>query len=206
MGSLRETAADFVRVIAGEFGGRRLRAPRGRSTRPTSDRVREAMFMTLEPLLGLRVMDLYAGSGALGIEALSRGAHHVDFVESDRAARAALSQNLAMLALEQRSRIWPLALPRALEALAEPLGAADLVVADPPYGGELAREILGALGRPGVLRPGARMVIEHYAKDELPERSGSLVRSRLRRYGQTVVATYLARTGEMDPQDQEDRP
>jgi len=80
-----------MRVIAGEFGGRRLDAPRGRSTRPTSDRVREALFMTLEPLVGLKVVDLFAGSGALGIEALSRGAVRADFVESDPALNSSSS-------------------------------------------------------------------------------------------------------------------
>jgi 16S rRNA (guanine(966)-N(2))-methyltransferase RsmD len=80
-----------VRVIAGVLGGRRLKAPRGRGTRPTSDRVREALFMALEPLADTRVVDLYSGSGALGIEALSRGARWVDFVESDPAARAVLA-------------------------------------------------------------------------------------------------------------------
>src|SRR5262245_58864726 len=122
----------LVRVIAGEFGGRRLQAPRGLKTRPTSDRVREALFMTLEPLTGLQVVDLYAGSGALGIEALSRGARFVDFVESDRSARAALGDNLAALELSARARVWPLALPGGLTRLAGALAAADLVLADPP--------------------------------------------------------------------------
>src|SRR5262245_8461142 len=142
-----------VRVIAGELGGRRLTAPRGRSTRPTSDRVREALFMALEPLAGVRVVDLFAGSGALGIEALSRGAVHVDFVESDRLARAALAANLSTLGLEARARVWPLSLPRGLARIGEALRAADLVLADPPYGGDTARETLSALGIPGTLRP-----------------------------------------------------
>src|SRR5437867_10136525 len=86
-----------VRVIAGSLGGRRLTAPRGRRTRPTSDRVREALFMALEPLAGARVVDLFAGSGALGIEALSRGAARADFVEPDRDARRALESNVAEL-------------------------------------------------------------------------------------------------------------
>ncbi|MGH3054636.1 MAG: RsmD family RNA methyltransferase, partial [Gaiellaceae bacterium] len=95
-----------MRVIAGSLGGRRLQSPRGQATRPTSDRVREALFMTLEPLEGLRVVDLYAGSGALGIEALSRGAAHADFVESSRAARVILEANLEALDLRERSTLW----------------------------------------------------------------------------------------------------
>jgi len=180
-----------VRVIAGEFGGRRLQAPRGLKTRPTSDRVREALFMALEPLADLQVVDLYAGSGALGIEALSRGARFVDFVESDRSARAALGDNLAALELSGRARVWPLALPGGLTRLSGALAAADLVLADPPYGGGPAREVLRSLGEPGRLKSGARVVLEHHAKDELPEASGALALSRARRYGETTVSTYV---------------
>src|SRR5262245_17282882 len=180
----------LVRVIAGEFGGRRLQTPRGLKTRPTSDRVREALFMALEPLADLNVVDLFAGSGALGIAALSRGARFVDFVESDRAARAALGGNLDALALTGRARVWPLALPQGLTRLAGRLATADLVLADPPYGGGPARAVLQALGEPGRLRPGARVVLEHHTKDDLPESSGSLARARARAYGETTVSTY----------------
>jgi 16S rRNA (guanine966-N2)-methyltransferase len=195
-----------VRVIAGEFGGRRLVAPRGRGTRPTSDRVREALFMALEPLRGGRVVDLFAGSGALGIEALSRGAAHADFVESDPAARAALFGNLAALGLAARARVWPLVLPRGLARLDAVLSQADLVLADPPYGGAPARETLRALGVPGVLRAGTKVVFEHHAKDELPERSGDLTLARARRYGETVVATYQVAAGELPRETEERRP
>jgi 16S rRNA (guanine966-N2)-methyltransferase len=121
-----------VRVIAGALGGRRLVAPRGRGTRPTSDRVREAWFMSLEPFAGLVVVDLFAGSGALGIEALSRGATEAHFVERDRAALLALKRNLETLGLETRSTVWPLALPHGLTRLAAVFARSDLVLADPP--------------------------------------------------------------------------
>ena len=184
-----------MRVIAGELGGRRIKAPRGRATRPTSDRVREALFMSLEPLAGVRVVDLFAGSGALGIEALSRGAEHVDFVEWDRAARAALAENLSALGLADRARVWPLRVPAGLDRVGAALAAAGLVLADPPYGGAPARETLIALGRPGALAAGTRVVVEHHAKDELPDRCGHLARTRSRRYGETVVSTYQAGAG-----------
>jgi len=179
-----------VRVIAGELGGRRLKAPHGRATRPTSDRVREALFMALEPLEGLRIVDLFAGSGALGIEALSRGALHADFVEWQRGARQALEANLEALELQARATVWALELPRGLSRLAGVLTAADLVLVDPPYGGEIARETLERLGRPGTLRNGTRVVVEHHAKDALPEASGALKRTRFRTYGETTVTTY----------------
>ena len=146
--------------------------------------------MALEPLADLRVVDLFAGSGALGIEALSRGAAFVDFVESDRRARAALGENLAALGLTGAGRVWPLTLPRGLARLAGALAGADLVLADPPYGGDPARDLVQALGAPGRLREGARVVLEHHAKDELPERCGDLARARERRYGETAVSTY----------------
>ena len=178
-----------MRVIAGEFGGRRLATPRGRATRPTSDRVREALVMALEPLAGLAVVDLFAGSGALGIEALSRGAARADFVEAEVAARRALEQNLADLGLGARAKIWSLRLPQGLRALKDVLGAADLVLADPPYGGSDARALLLALGA-GMVSARARVVVEHHAKDDVPERAGRLLRSRSRRYGETTVSTY----------------
>ena len=177
-----------MRVIAGEFGGRRLEAPRGLRTRPTSDRVREALFMSLGELDQVRVVDLFAGSGALGIEALSRGAGFVHFVDSDRNARETLARNLATLGAGARSRIWPLTLPRGLARLGEELLAADLVLADPPYGGADACAVLAAL------RAGARVVVERHQKDELPETAGALVLERERRYGETVVNLYDVRT------------
>ena len=94
-----------MRVIAGELGGRRLHAPHGDKTRPTSDRVREALFMALGPLAGYRVVDLYAGSGALAIEALSRGAVWADLVERDNRARQAIARNVEELALADRVQV-----------------------------------------------------------------------------------------------------
>ena len=181
-----------MRVIAGEYGGRRLQAPRGSNTRPTSDRVREALFMALGDLVDARVVDLFAGSGALGIEALSRGAAWVDFVDSDRSARMTLEQNLDALSARDRAKVWPLGLPHGLKRISEALAVADLVLADPPYGGHEARAVLQSLGEPGVLKPGARVVLERHQKDEVPEMAGTLLRVRERRYGETVVDLYEA--------------
>ena len=146
--------------------------------------------MSLEPLAGLRVVDLFAGSGGLGIEALSRGASRADFVENDSFALAALRENLRALELEAECTVWRLELPRGLGRIRAPLGAADVVFADPPYGGELARNTLEQLGQAGVLKAGARVVLEHHAREAMPETSGTLVKERERRYGQTAVTAY----------------
>ena len=151
------------------------------------------MFMALEPLAGLRVVDLYAGSGALGIEALSRRAARADFVEPDRHAREALLENLELLELHDRATVWPLRLPQGMKRIAEPLRHADVVLLDPPYGGAEARATLTALGADGTLSAGARVVVEHHHRDLLPERFGVLARARERQYGETVVSTYVSR-------------
>src|SRR5262245_12454184 len=181
-----------MRVIAGELGGRRLHAPHGSRTRPTSDRVREALFMALGPLDGARVLDLYAGSGALAIEALSRGASWADLVDSDRHAREAAHRNLEELGLLDRVRLWPLRLPAGLGRLGGVLMQADVIFADPPYGGADARALLARLARAGVLKPGCRLVLETHAKDDVPEAAGALTRTRDRRYGETRVHVYTA--------------
>jgi 16S rRNA (guanine966-N2)-methyltransferase len=151
--------------------------------------------MALEPLAGARVVDLFAGSGALGIEALSRGAARAEFVESDRAARAALAANLEALGLGDRAHVGPLTLPAGLTRIAAELYAADLVLADPPYGGRVAGATLAALGRDGVLRSGTRVVVEHHNRDTLPDAAGCLRRVRERSYGETVVSTYRVEPG-----------
>ncbi|HEY5194595.1 MAG TPA: 16S rRNA (guanine(966)-N(2))-methyltransferase RsmD, partial [Solirubrobacteraceae bacterium] len=150
-----------MRVISGRLGGRRLSAPRGRTTRPTSDRVREALFSMLGAIDGASVLDLFAGTGALGIEALSRGAARALFVERDTAAVAALRGNLAQLGLaEPQARVR---VGDALEALRAARGAGetyDLVFVDPPY--SQARELERGLSAllPALLAPDARVVIE----------------------------------------------
>ena len=144
-----------MRVVAGEFGGRRLAAPPARGTRPTADRVREALFSMLGDVSGLRVLDLFAGSGALGIEALSRGAASATFVESDPRAAAVIRENLAALGAEGEVKRQD-----AVVFLAAQRGTFDLVLADPPYDSAplLAAPLAERL--PGVLSETARIVTE----------------------------------------------
>ena len=175
-----------MRVVAGIYGGRRLAAPRGDATRPTSDRVREALFSVLgASVQGARVLDLFAGSGALGIEALSRGAASAVFV--DRAPRAivAVRANLAALGIEAEvHRVEARAWLRTASTRGE---AYDLVFLDPPYrrAGELGRELSEALAV--VLAPGARVVTESDRRDPLALK---LPLRAEHRYGDTVIRIH----------------
>lgn len=150
-----------MRVIAGRFRGHPLRAPAGARTRPTTDRVREALFSLLGDLSGLRALDLFAGTGALGIEALSRGAAHATFVEAFRPARAALEQNLARLGLGDEATVLPVRVERSRPLLlaATPF---DLVLADPPWSQLAAacRATARVVAAPVVVTHGL-IVIEH---------------------------------------------
>ncbi|MHB8656920.1 MAG: 16S rRNA (guanine(966)-N(2))-methyltransferase RsmD [Solirubrobacteraceae bacterium] len=154
-----------MRVVAGSRGGRTLLVPRGRATRPTSDRVREALFSILGPLEGVRVLDLFAGSGALAIEALSRGACSATLVDTSEAAIRAIRRNLDALELEAEVRRM-----RAVQFLNSAWAAArqyDLIFLDPPYrqASALGRELGEALGQ--VLAPGGRVVAESDRREPL---------------------------------------
>ena len=183
-----------MRVIAGKLRGRRLRAPKGLGTRPTPDRVREALFAALGPVDGLRVLDLYAGSGALGIEALSRGADRVVMVERSRAALDALRGNLAALELRAASTVLATSVERALPTIAQ-LGPYDLVLADPPYAdvesGRVAPVLAQLLARAEVLAADARIVLEHAARND-PPTLGAVGLLRTRTYGDTALSLYAA--------------
>lgn len=178
-----------MRIVAGRFGGRALIAPRGRSTRPTSDRVREALFSILGPdaVAGARVLDLFAGSGALAFEALSRGAGSAVFVDASAAAVAAVRRNLAALGIEAEVR-------RAdalvyLERARRDARQYDLVFLDPPYrhASALGRELSSAL--PPVLAPAAWVVAEsdRRAPLDLDLDLGGLDE---RRYGDTLIRIH----------------
>jgi len=180
-----------VRVIAGRLGGRPLRAPKGSATRPTSDRVRESLFQVLGDLSGARVLDCYAGTGALGIEAASRGAAHVTFVEAHRAALAALRANLAALELEDATTVIPAKLERSAAQVAR-AAPFDLLLVDPPWAEmdramvELTR-LLDAVS----LTSGARVVVEHPARSalQLPP-DWCLVETDHRTWGDTAVSIF----------------
>jgi 16S rRNA (guanine966-N2)-methyltransferase len=165
-----------IRIIAGEFKGRRLKTPTGRSVRPTADRVREAWFSILQHVVpGARVLDLFAGSGALGFEALSRGAVSVDFVEVHRASLVVLKANAETLKVEDRVTIHRVDGLRFAERLHA--GAYDVAFADPPYAGDQAAQLV-ALFR---ATPFAKVFAIEHAADQLMPGDDT------RRYGDTAV-------------------
>ncbi len=177
-----------MRIVAGEFGSRRLLAPAGRRTRPTSDRAREALFAALGDVTGMRALDLFAGSGALGLEALSRGAATCLFVESDRAALLALRENIAALGVEGRAVVRASDVRRALPAEVRAGSLYDLVLADPPY--RMLVSLLPALERflGRLTVPGARLAVEAPAGEE-PSLPGFVLDSR-RRAGAASLSLY----------------
>jgi 16S rRNA (guanine966-N2)-methyltransferase len=188
----------MMRITGGAHRSRPLRAPKGDATRPTSDRVREALFAILgseRTLDGAKVLDLYAGTGALGLEALSRGARSATLVESSRAALGAIRANVEALRLDVNVRVVASAVERSGAALAAD-SPFDIVFADPPYAlvaSGAAAEALGGLIGKGALAPGGILVLEHGKGDVSPTIRGVSL-SQVRRYGDTVLAFYASAT------------
>lgn len=182
-----------MRVIAGTAGGRPLVAPRGAHTRPITDRVKETLFGILaDRVMDACVLDLYAGSGSVGIEALSRGAASCDFVEHDRRAIAAIRENLARAGVAEHAAVHAMDVMRYLERSED--GPFGLVFVDPPYE---ERAILAPLERLVTrLAPGATVVVKHHWRTPIPGQPG-LARWRERRFGETTL-TFMDATDEPD--------
>ena len=178
-----------MRVIAGEAKGHRLAGPPSRATRPTSDLVRGAIFSALESM-GVeltRVLDLYAGSGALGIEALSRGGEWCDFVEKDARTCASIRENLAKTRFDGRAKVHCAPVERVLARLTGPY---TLVLADPPYAQEAAPP-LERLVESGLAEAGRTvLVLEHSSREEGPGRLGGLSQVKTLRHGDSAVSIY----------------
>jgi 16S rRNA (guanine966-N2)-methyltransferase len=179
-----------MRIVRGSHGGRVLRAPHGVATRPTSEKVREAIFNILPDVEGMQVLDMFAGSGALGLEALSRGAAHATFMDQAKPALAAVRQNLRELGLEDRATVLA-GDAVTLAARHVPASPWQLVFIDPPYRSDLAVRAVQTLAH---LAPGALVVIEHDRHNAPPDPLGSLVRTDQRRYGDTLVSFYRGAT------------
>jgi len=173
-----------MRVIAGEFRSRKLKSVPGLETRPTPDRLRETLFNVLAPqIAGAVFLDAYAGTGAVGIEALSRGARRCVFVEKNRAAVDVIRDNLATLGLEGRAEIYTSKVAPVLERV-----HADIVFLDPPY--ELEKEYEAALALLGAASKSKLVIVQHPSRRVLPEEAGGLRRYRVLKQGDNSLSFY----------------
>ncbi len=178
-----------MRIIAGTLKGRRLAAPSGQRIRPTSDKLRETLFNVLTPRVqGARVLDGFAGTGALGLEALSRGAAHVTMVERSRAGLELIEENLRRCRVVEGCAIIRAAMDEAVERLAAQ--RFDLILLDPPYDHAQVSHLLDQVG--GLLADDGLLVLEHARRDPGPAEAGALVRQRQITSGDSALSLYAA--------------
>jgi 16S rRNA (guanine966-N2)-methyltransferase len=192
-----------MRIIAGTYRSRILKSLRGLALRPTSDRLRETLFNVLGPAVsGSRFLDLFAGTGAVGIEAISRGASEVVFIENHAPAAVLIGKNLDSLGVRSGATVLGVDALRGLETLAarRKSGSSpfDFVFLDPPYAAaEEYKSVLRFLGAAPFLAPGSIVIAEHRHSFELPARAGALVRYRVLKQGDAALSFYRQRTGEV---------
>ena len=177
-----------MRIIAGTLKGRRLFTPKDRDIRPTSDRVRENLFNILGPAIqGAQFLDLFCGSGACGIEALSRGAAHATFIDESREALKLVQRNLEHCDVTVQSMVMQARIPQELN---RPMPPFHLIFADPPYGYASYELLLEVLSTRSLLLPGGTVILETARTQALPERMASLQRTDQRRYGDTSLSFF----------------
>jgi len=190
-----------MRVIAGQAKGHHLKAPKSHSTRPTADMIRGALFAMLESLGGVgeaRVLDLYAGTGALAIEALSRGAAWADLVEQSRAVCAVIRENLEHTRCSDRAAVHCLAVKAALKAPYFTQGAPyDIILLDPPYDDPDIDDVMKALGASALVAEGGTVALEHSRRFSVQPEYGRLRLLKTRRHGDTCISLFVV--GEIVP-------
>jgi 16S rRNA (guanine966-N2)-methyltransferase len=180
-----------MRIIGGDARGRRLTIPKGRDVRPTAARVKEALFNILpHDLSGVKVLDLYAGSGNLTIEALSRGAAEAILVDSSAESAKAMRENLRRLNLVARTKVWVTPVTRAARLLANRRETFDLIFLDPPYGQRLVEKTLKIIAQGKLLRDSGTLIAEHSVRDPIDQIYGSLIAHDQRRYGDTLLTFF----------------
>lgn len=177
-----------MRIIAGALRGQRLETPAGDRVRPTLDRVRESLFNILAPRMeGATFLDLFAGSGANGIEALSRGASRAVFIDNHPQSAGCIRKNLASTRCEDRGTCMSYRLPEDLRRIP---GEYSIIFADPPFDYGNYGALIEAVAESALLAPGGILIVEHGFKTDLPEEAGRLKRSQERRYGKTELTFY----------------
>jgi 16S rRNA (guanine966-N2)-methyltransferase len=182
-----------LRIIAGEFKGRRIVAAKGRSIRPTADRLRETIFNILgNCVIGSRILDLFAGTGAMGIEALSRGADYAVFIDRQPAAIQCIQRNLTPLNIDHRHRVIRWDIQHSLACLAEDSNGFDIVFIDPPYQAGLIKPTLAHLDQTALLHEGCRIVIEHHRSETIACVPNRFTLRDQRLYGKALVSFLTA--------------
>jgi 16S rRNA (guanine(966)-N(2))-methyltransferase RsmD len=181
-----------MRITGGKFRGIPLKAPGGKRTRPTSDKIRQALFNVLGgSVIDAKTLDLFAGSGALALEALSRGAQSAVLVEKDTLAARALSANIERIGLSKTTRVFRADFRSALSKLSREGERFDIIFIDPPYEGDLLSEASVALRENSVTTKDSIIVVEHFAKTTPPETIAGLPLDNTRAYGQTSLSYYF---------------
>ncbi|MGH7854762.1 MAG: 16S rRNA (guanine(966)-N(2))-methyltransferase RsmD [Candidatus Binatia bacterium] len=180
-----------MRIIGGAAKGRRLLAPKGQAVRPTADRVKESLFNILpRDFSGMKVLDLFAGTGNLSIEALSRGADHAVLVDSSARSAAAIKENLRRLGFAARTEVWVAPAARSLRLLARRKKSFEVIFLDPPYDQGLAPRALDIIAQGNLLGESGTIVVEHSAREILKQRYRLLQLHDERRYGDTLLSFY----------------
>jgi 16S rRNA (guanine(966)-N(2))-methyltransferase RsmD len=183
---------DAMRITAGSLRGRRLAAGRGKAIRPTSSRVREAIFNLLQDRIdGARVLDLFAGAGALGIEALSRGAISVLFVDSSRTAKKTIEENLKQLEIGEHGQVFCSEVKKTIGALSQSGERFQVIFIDPPYGKGMAEDSLQAIAQGSILSQDGIVLVEHDKREQIDDEYGILRLKTSKRYGDTRVSVFV---------------
>ena len=193
-----------MRVIGGAARGRRLKVPKGQAVRPTAGRVKESLFNILpRDFSGKRVLDLFAGTGNLSIEALSRGADHALLVDASARSAATIKSNLSGLGLAAQSAVWVAPVARSVRVLARRKERFDFIFLDPPYEQGQAGRSLELIARCQLLRPAGTLVVEHSSRESVKPHYDSLQLHDQRRYGDTLLSFYKCTTESIHfPEDQ----
>ena len=181
-----------MRIVGGEYKGRIIKWPKDVKVRPTQDRVREALFNVIREIVpGSRALDLYAGSGALGLEALSRGAHSLIFVDNNIKCVRIIKDNLSFLGeAAGRAQVFKLNAGKAIDGFKEKRVKFDIIFLDPPYGRELAKNCLIKIDACDILAKHGFVIAEHFMKDEMPEKTDNLRLFKEKKYGDTILSFY----------------
>lgn len=178
----------MIRITGGEFRGRKIKSPHGLSSRPTLEKVREALFDILgNHLEKIRFLDLYAGVGLVGLEAISRGAEHAIFVERELRLVRVLRENIKLLQVQRKAKIFHGSVSSLVLRLTK--NPPEIIFLDPPYGSEEAGIILTKLGYSDPM-PNTRVIVQHHYKDRIPETVGNLTQTRQKRYGETLLSFF----------------